>query len=313
MLKRLEGKVAVVTGAGGGIGKGEALALAAEGAKVVVNDLGVAGDGSGSSSSPADEVVQEIKKQGGEAVANYDSVATSEGGENIIKTAIDSFGRIDILVNNAGIARNKRVYNMTDEEWDIVMKVHLYGHFYCTRAACVHFRQQRSGRIINTSSTAGLGIPGGTNYSAAKEGVLGFTKTVALDMGRYGVTCNAICPGADTRMGPYPELMALWQQAKTQGLPILSAIMAITPEELKKRPPEMVAPLIVYLATDEAANINGCTFSVSGGEIGIFRERDIRGMIYKDGIWTLDELIAIMPHSISKELINPAPVEPPKG
>jgi len=311
--KRLEGKVAVVTGAGGGIGRGEALALAAEGAKVVVNDLGAAGDGAGSSSAPADDVVQEIKKQGGEAVANYDSVATSEGGENIIKTAIDNFGRIDILVNNAGIARNKRVYNMTDEEWDIVMKVHLYGHFYCTRPACVHFRQQRSGRIINTSSISGLGSIGQANYSAAKEGVLGFTKTVALDMGRYGVTCNAICPGAATRLSLAPELWAQWERMRAQGLPTAMRPDIVSLEELKKRPPEMVAPLIVYLATDEAANINGCTFSVMGGEIGIFRERDIQSMIYKDGSWTLDELIALMPRSIAKGLINSTPAQTPKG
>ena len=157
MAKRLGGKVAVVTGAGRGIGRAEALALAAEGAKVVVNDLGGAGNGTGASTSPADEVVEEIRKLSGEAVANYDSVATPEGGENIIKTAIDNFGRIDILVNNAGILRDRMIFNMSPEEWDLVIKVHLYGHFHCTKPACVYFRQQRGGRIINTSSTAGLG------------------------------------------------------------------------------------------------------------------------------------------------------------
>ena len=146
MGDRLKDKIAIVTGAGRGIGRGEALALASEGAKVVVNDLGGGADGSGAASSPADEVVAEIKKMGGEAVANYDSVATVEGGENIIKAALDAFGRLDILVNNAGILRDRMVFNMTPEEWDIIMKVHLYGHFNCTKPACVVFRQQRSGR-----------------------------------------------------------------------------------------------------------------------------------------------------------------------
>ncbi|MBM3150540.1 MAG: SDR family NAD(P)-dependent oxidoreductase, partial [Chloroflexi bacterium] len=198
MSKRLAGKVAVVTGSGRGIGRAEALALAAEGAKVIVNDLGSASDGSGTSHSPADEVVAEIKKLGSDAVANYDSVATPEGGENIIKTAIDKFGRLDILVNNAGILRDRMVFNMSEEEWDLVMKVHLYGTFHCTKPACVIFRQQRSGRIINTSSIAGLGNMGQANYSAAKEGIVGFTRTVARDMGKYGVTCNAIRPNAGT-------------------------------------------------------------------------------------------------------------------
>ena len=293
MVKKLENKVAVVTGAGRGMGRAHALAFAAEGAKVVVNDLGGAGDGTGASAAPAEEVVQEIRKLGGEAVANYDTVATPEGGENIIKTAIDSFGRIDILVNNAGILRHRMIFNMTEEEWDIVMKVHLYGHFHCTKPACVHFRQQRSGRIINISSTAGLGLPAGAGYSAAKEGILGFTKTVALDMGRYGVTCNAICPTADTRLGPTPEILS--------------------PEELAKCPPEMVSPLILYLATDEAADINGCNFWVAGAEIGIFRDREVRSSIYKDGTWTLDELVNIIPRSIAKGLVNPSPPLPPKS
>ena len=155
MGDRLKGKVAIVTGAGGGIGRGHALALASEGAKVVVNDLGGAVDGSGSSSSAASKVVEEIKAAGGEAAANFDSVTTVEGGENIIKTAIDAFGKLDILVNNAGILRDRMVFNMSPEEWDSVIKVHLYGHFNTTRPACVLFRQQRSGRIINTSSTSG--------------------------------------------------------------------------------------------------------------------------------------------------------------
>lgn len=157
MGDRLKGKVAIVTGAGRGIGRAEALALASEGARVVVNDLGGAPDGTGASTVPADDVVAEITGKGGDAVANHDSVATEEGGENIIRAAIDCFGSLDILVNNAGILRNRMVFNTSEEAWDIVVKVHLYGHFHMIRPASVIFRQQRSGRIINTSSDAGLG------------------------------------------------------------------------------------------------------------------------------------------------------------
>ena len=218
MGDRLKGKVAVVTGAGRGLGRCHALALAAEGAKVVINDLGGAVDGTGADKSPADEVVAEIKKMGGEAVANYDSVATMEGGEKIIKAAIDNFGRLDILVNNAGVLRDRMIFNMTEEEWDTVISVHLKGHFACTKHACIIFRQQRSGRIINTSSEAGLGNMGQANYSAAKEGIVGFTRTVARDMGRYGVTCNAIRPRAATRMTVTPELQAAWEKRAKMGL-----------------------------------------------------------------------------------------------
>ena len=310
MAKRLEGKVAVVTGAGRGIGRAEALALAAEGAKVVVNDLGGGADGTGGSSSPADEVVQEIKKLGGEAVANYDSVATAEGGENIIKTAIDNFGRIDIVVNNAGILRDRMVFNMSEEEWDIIMKVHLYGHFHCTKAACVHFRQQRSGRIINTSSIAGLGNMGQANYSAAKEGIIGFTRTVARDMGKYGVSCNAIRPNAGTRLTLSPELKAAFEKAKAQGLPTLGGEVL---EQLEKATPEMIAPLVVFLATDEAADINGYDFFVGGGEIGVFSQPEVKGRIKKEGVWTLDELMDEMPKKVTGGLVNPAPPQSPKA
>ncbi len=310
MAKRLEGKVAVVTGAGRGIGRAEALALAAEGAKVVVNDLGGGADGAGASASPADEVVQEIKKLGGEAVANYDSVATPEGGENIIKTAIDNFGRIDIVVNNAGILRDRMVFNMSEDEWDIIMKVHLYGHFHCTKPACVHFRQQKSGRIINTSSIAGLGNMGQANYSAAKEGIIGFTRTVARDMGKYGVTCNAIRPNAGTRLTLTPELKAAWEKAKAQGLPTVGEDAL---EQIEKATPEMIAPLVVYLATDEASDINGYDFFVGGGEIGVFSQPEVKGRIKKEGDWTVDELVDMMPKKVTAGLANPAPPQPPKS
>lgn len=300
MGNRLAGKVAVITGAGRGLGRAEALALAAEGAKIVVNDLGGGADGSGASQSPADEVVAEIKKLGSDAVANYDSVTTPDGGENIIKAAIDKFGRLDILVNNAGVLRDRIIFNMSEEEWDTVMKVHLYGTFHCTKPACVIFRQQRGGRIINTSSAAGLGNMGQANYSAAKEGIIGFTRTVARDMGKYGVTCNAIRPIAATRLTMSLELKAAWEKSGMQDII----------KKMEAAVPEMVAPLVVYLCTDAAANINGYDFAAGGGQIGIYSQPVVTAQIEKAGIWTLDELLEVMPKKITAGLVNPAPPKP---
>ena len=294
MANRLEGKVAIVTGAGRGIGRGEALALASEGAKVVVNDLGGAADGSGASTSPAEEVVAEINKLGGEAVANYDSVATQQGGQNIIKTAIDTFGKVDILVNNAGILRDRMLFNMTEEDWDIVLKVHLYGHFHTIRAVSPLFRQQRYGRIINTASVAGLNATtyGQANYGAAKEGIVGLTRKVARDMGRYGVTCNCIRPNAGTRLTisdemkkARPEAMARFEQMK----------------------PEGIAPLVVWLASDEASNVNGRTFFVEKGRVGLYSEPVLEKQLVKPGGWTIDELFMFMPGTMTKDLVNPDP------
>jgi NAD(P)-dependent dehydrogenase (short-subunit alcohol dehydrogenase family) len=308
MGDRLKGKVAVVTGAGRGLGRAHALSLAAEGAKVVVNDFGGAWDGTGSSTGPGDEVVAEIHKAGGKAVPNYDSVATKEGGGKIIDTAIDSFGRLDILVNNAGILRDRMIFKMTEEEWDAVIKTHLYGHFYCTQAACVIFREQRSGRIINTSSEAWLGNLSQANYSAAKAGIIGFTRTVARDMGRYGVTCNAICPLAKTRLGLRPEQLEAAKKAAEKG----DTFMIELWRRMEHLMPEDVSPFVVYLATDEAANINGCVFSVQGGDIGIYPDPVLTRIIHKEGRWTVDELIDIMPRTIAKDLANPAPPAPAK-
>ena len=197
----LKDKVAVVTGSGRGIGRGIALLLAEEGAKVVVNDLGGSVDGEGASNTPAQEVVNEIKAKGGDAVANGDSVATMEGGENIIKTALDNFGKLDIVVAVAGILRDRMLFNMTEEEWDAVIAVHLKGTFSVVKPASILFRQQRSGKIIAFSSTSGLyGNSGQANYGAAKDGIAGLIRGIARDLGRYGVTANAISPGADSRM-----------------------------------------------------------------------------------------------------------------
>jgi NAD(P)-dependent dehydrogenase (short-subunit alcohol dehydrogenase family) len=293
MGNRLQGKIAIVTGAGRGIGRGEALALASEGASVVVNDLGASAAGAGASSSPADEVVAEIKKMGSKAVANYDSVATPEGAEKIIKTAIDTFGRLDILVNNAGILRDKMVFNMTNEEWDIIQKVHLYGHFYTTRAACILFRQQKSGRIINTSSPAGLGISfGQANYGSAKEGIIGLTRQVARDMAKYGVTCNAIRPVAATRLTLSEELMEAW---KKSGMKEAAATAVSTK-------PEDIGPLVAYLASDAAANINGRTFYVQTGIVALYSEPVFEKSLCKVGSWTTDDMFNFMPQTLAAGL-----------
>jgi len=296
MAKILEGKVAVVTGAGRGIGRGEAMALAAAGAKVVVNDLGGGGDGVGTDNAPASQVVAEIKAQGGEAVANFDSVADSAGAEKIIQTAVNTFGRVDILVNNAGILRDRMVFNMSDDEWDIVQKVHMYGHFYCLRAACKFMRQQKWGRIINTSSSAGLGETfGQANYGAAKEGIVGLTRQVARDMGRYNVTCNAIRPSAATRLTMTPELKEAWKRAGQDALI----------ERLEAMNPDDIAPFIVFLCSDAASNINGRTFAVAGGEISLYSEPMKERTLYKIGRWTLEELLAIGPNTLGQGLVNP--------
>lgn len=298
MADRLKDRVAIVTGAGRGIGRGEALALASEGAKVVVNDLGGGSDGSGAATaSPADEVVAEIKQMGGEAVANYDSVATWQGGENIVKTAIDTFGKLDILVNNAGILRDKMVFNTTEEEWDTVIKVHLYGHFNTIRPACIVFRQQRSGCIINTSSTAGLGGTfGQANYGAAKEGIAGLTRKVAMDMGRYGVRCNTIRPNAGTRLTVTDDMK---QSAARAG-------RGDAFEEMwNQMKPEDIAPLVVWLASDAAANVNGRAFFIQSGTVGLFTEPVQEKQILKHGGWTIDELFDYMPTTLAAGLVNP--------
>jgi len=299
----LKDRVAVVTGAGRGLGRAEALALAAQGAKVVANDLGGEADGSGTSKSPADEVVAEIKKKGGKATANYDSVTTAEGAENIIKAALDNFGRIDILVNNAGILRDRMVFNMTPEEWDAVMKVHLYGTFYCTRYASAQMRQQRYGRIISTSSHAGLGNMGQSNYSAAKEGIVGFTRTIARDLGRYGITCNAIRPRAGTRLTINQALKDAWVKMWGEE----EAMKHVRELEDMLRPEE-IASLVVYLASEQADHVNGCIFEVWRGHIGIYRDPpEVEQVLWKDGSWLPEELVDLMGKTLTRGKVRELP------
>lgn len=300
MAGHLQDRVAVITGAGRGIGRGIALMMAAEGAKVVVNDPGVGPDGVGTDAGPADQVVGEIKAAGGTAVANYDSVATLEGGESIIKTALDAFGRIDILVNNAGILRDRMIFNMTEEEWDAVIAVHLKGHFNTIKPASVLMRQQRFGRIINFTSESGLwGNAGQANYGAAKSGIAGVTRVVARDLGRYGVTCNAIAPRAWTRLtATIPD--ARPNQPQQQGT---------TEERLAALHPDMIAPMTTFLATDAAWNINGQIFHVYAGHVSVLQHPVPWRTVFKHGMWTLDELTEAVP-GLLEGTTNPAPPSP---
>jgi NAD(P)-dependent dehydrogenase (short-subunit alcohol dehydrogenase family) len=307
MGELLKGKVAVVTGAGKGLGRAEALELAKQGANVVVNDLGAATDGSGISRGPADEVVAEIKKAGGQAAASYASVGVVDGAESIIKTAIENFGRLDILVNNAGFNRDRMIYNTTDEEWDSVIQVNLSGTFYCTRAACRVMRQQGYGRIINTSSHAGLGNMGQANYSAAKEGIVGLTRTVARDMARYGVTCNVIRPVAGTRgfveMLKEKGLKDAW--VKMWGAELAERRLK---QMLELNQPEDVAALVVYLSTPQADNVNGCCFEVWHGHIGIYVDPPpVEQVLWKDGRFTVEQLVETIPGTLTRNKVRDLP------
>jgi len=307
----LTGKVAVITGAGRGIGRGMAMFFAQEGAKVVVVDPGVAADGSGSDTSLAGAVVTEIKDAGGDATASYESVATVEGGERIIQTALDAYGRLDILVNNAGILRDRMIFNMTEDEWDAVIAVHLKGHFCCTKPASILMRQQRYGRIINFSSVSGLvGIPGQSNYGAAKSGIAGFTRVVARDLGRYGITCNAISPGAATRLTATVPDSARQLRAKAGiGMPAQGGQAQPTAAP-PPRDPDLIAPMVAFLCSDDAWNINGYVFAVAGGSVSVNNHPLPERTIWKPGLWTIDELIDAVPRDLLDGKTNPAPPPP---
>jgi len=306
MANYLDGKVAIVTGSGRGIGAGVAKALANEGAKVIVNDIGAALDGEGLSNTPAEQVVDEIKSSGGEAVPNYTDISTMEGGESVVQTAVDTYGQLDIVVTVAGILRDRMIFNMTEEEWDDVVRVHLKGTFTVYKHAAILYRQQRSGRIVTFASESGLfGNTGQGNYAAAKSGIAGFTKVAAKDLGRYGVTANSICPRANTRMTQsVPDAARQLRADRPQD-------REETPQELAMHP-EDIGPFVAYLSSDQAASINGQTFLVYDGVITkLSLPRRVR-TIFKQGRWTTEELLEMVPQNLTQGLVNPSPPQAPR-
>lgn len=304
MGEMLRGKVAVVTGAGRGIGRGVALELADQGARVVVNDYGVSLDGREPTSEPAEAVVAEIRAAGGEAIANALSVTEWANAERIIGAAVETFGRLDILVTCAGFLRDRMVFNMNEEEWDAVIGVHLKGTFNCVRHAAPLLREQRGGRIITFSSGAGMfGNPGQANYGAAKAGISGLTKVVARDLGRYGVTANSICPVAATRMTMTEATLKAREIRKAQGIVREESAL----RQLENLRAEDVAPMVAFLASDFASGVNGQIFLCAGTSYSLLSLPRAEKTLYKDGRWTLDELDALVPVALTEGLVNPAP------
>jgi NAD(P)-dependent dehydrogenase (short-subunit alcohol dehydrogenase family) len=285
----LDGRVAIITGAGRGIGREHALLFAAEGAKVVVNDLGGAVDGSGDDRTPAQQVVDEIRAMGAEAIANDDDVADWEGGRRLVASTVEAFGDLHVLVNNAGILRDKMLVNMSEEEWDSVIHVHLKGHYVPTRHAAGYWREQiKAGRevhgaIVNTSSTSGLlGNPGQTNYGAAKAGIAAFTVIAAQELARYGVRVNAIAPAARTRM--------------TEQTPGLGDIVKAPtdPAKFDVWDPANISPLVAYLST-ESCPLTGKVLFVQGGEVRLFQPWTMTDTLKKNDRWTVAELAEKLP------------------
>lgn len=305
----LQDRVAIVTGAGRGIGREVALALTAEGARVVVVDPGVARDGSGTDLAPADQVVTEIRERDGTAVADYRSVTDFRAAGEIVKKCVDTFGRVDILVNCAGVLRERMIWNMTEEDWDTVIGVHLKGTWNMCHYAAGYMRQQRYGRIINFVSDAWRGSVGQSNYSAAKGGIVSLTRSAARELGRYGVTVNAACPVAATRMTMDEGVKQGMKKRLESGLitkEYYDMIMAMPG-------PEYVAPIVVYLASEAAANINGQIFHAEKGRVSIYSEPVEVRAIYKfadTGMFRVEELIEAVPRTLLTGYVNPAPAQP---
>jgi NAD(P)-dependent dehydrogenase (short-subunit alcohol dehydrogenase family) len=302
----LEGKAAVVTGAGRGIGREVAKLLAAQGAAVVVNDPGVGRGGEKTDERPADDVVAEIKKAGGKALANYDSVAEYLKAGLMVKQCVDAFGRIDILVNLAGNLRERMIWNMSEDDFDSVISVHLKGHWNMCHHAVKYMRQAGHGRIVNFSSDAFKGSVGQCNYSAAKAGIIGLTRSIAKEAARYGITANAMCPSADTRMTLTEAVKANRKRRFEQGL----MTKAEYERTLIPRGPEFIAPMVVYLCLDQADYINGQVFHVEKGRINTYYFGEDLKSLHKggDGMFDLDELIEDVPTSLMNGI---TPVVPP--
>tara|TARA_B100000809_G_scaffold51126_1_gene46286 strand:+ start:516 stop:1424 length:909 start_codon:yes stop_codon:yes gene_type:complete len=290
----LNGKIAVVTGAGRGIGREICLSFAKEGAKVVVNDLGGDRDGTGGG-KVADEVVKEIKDLGGEASANYDTVGTVQGGQGIFQTCIDSFGAMDILVNNAGILRDKTLYNMEESEWDGIMEVHLKGHYNCTRPFVRYIRDDNrlNCRILNMSSVSGLfGNFGQTNYGAAKAGIAGFTRSLALEVAKYKCTVNTISPGAATRLT----------------IDLIEAAGRKYDENDWTQGPEQIAPVVTWLCSEAADNVTSQIIHSQAGTLGIMQQPAVIKSFTTENLWTIEQLDALMPELLEAKKHHDAEV-----
>jgi 3-oxoacyl-[acyl-carrier protein] reductase len=290
---RLDGRVAIVTGAGGGIGKEHALLLGREGAAVVVDDLG------SRTGANADEVAEEIVAAGGSAVAT-DASATWDGAPAIVETALEEFGRVDILVNNATAGRNDDLWRYSEAEWELTMAVNLTGYYALMRAAIPHMARRGSGAIVNTSSASGFGHPSHGAYAAAKEGLIGLTRTAAMEVGRFGIRCNAIRPLAITiQVHEYNEHSAPWR-------PLMDATMGRPSEQSPADviSPAKISPFVVWLCTDAAADVNGCTFLVYGDRVSLLTEPRPRTTIEQPGGWTLDDLDRVAPEQLVPGYVN---------
>ncbi len=294
-MSSLKDKVAIITGAGRGIGKESALFLAKEGAKVLVNDLGANPDGSGEDKI-ADEVVEEITSLGGEALANYESVDSYKGGKNIFESALNEFGAVDILVNNAGILRDKTLFNMDESDWDAIMAVHLKGHFNCTQPFVRYIRETNrlNCKIINMSSVSGLiGNFGQTNYGAAKAGIAGFSRSLSMEMAKYKCSVNTISPGAATRLT----------------IDLMKAAGREVDENDWKQGPQQIAPVIAWLSSEEANEITNQIFHISQGNVGIMQQPAVIKSFKSDDIWDLDKLNMVMPDLIAAKKMHDEQVE----
>ena len=294
-MSSLKDKIAIITGAGRGIGKETALYLAKKGVKVLVNDLGANPDGSGEEKI-ADEVVEEIVSSGGEALANYESVDSYEGGKNIFDSALSEFGAVDILVNNAGILRDKTLFNMEESDWDAIMAVHLKGHFNCTQPFVRYIRETNrlNCKIINMSSVSGLiGNFGQTNYGAAKAGIAGFSRSLSMEMAKYKCSVNTISPGAATRLT----------------IDLMKAAGREVDENDWKQGPQQIAPVIAWLSSDEANEITNQIFHISQGNVGIMQQPAVIKSFKSDDIWDLDKLNMIIPDLVDAKKMHDEEVE----
>jgi NAD(P)-dependent dehydrogenase (short-subunit alcohol dehydrogenase family) len=291
-MGKLDGKVAAITGAGRGIGRALAKAMAAQGAAIVVNDLGVTLVGDRETTSPAVEVAAEIKTAGGRASANLMDISTMAGGAGLVDQAVKEFGKLDILVNLAGVIRDRMIFNMGEEDWDKVLDSHLKGTFCTSRFASAHMRERRYGRIINFSSNAALGSPGQPSYSAAKAGILGLTWSTANGLHRYGITCNAIFPVAATRMTDtiHQQSYRITPSTEAQGTPV---------------DPVNVAPIVIYLASDDAAEVTGQVFGSEGYSVTRYYHMSPEKTVYNKGPWELDDFFKLMKRTLARDTQKP--------